>query len=124
MTALRSKSSLCLCKGIRKSLILILNHLKGRIITNYHSYRYNQYNLSVFESCTVPPKAAITSEWPSLSCVRFTYDIYARFFLLFLKDEEVENSLAICGGNLPWTRTFLQTVSSQQFSLENQSIDS
>ena len=39
----------------------------------------------IISPTTVPPKAAITSEWPSLSCARFTCDIYARFFLLLLK---------------------------------------
>ena len=51
----------------------------------------------------VDAKVAITSEWPLLSCARFTRDIYAKCFLFLLRNEEVEKfvtSLAICGGNL------------------------
>ena len=38
----------------------------------------------------VSPKAAIKSKWPLLSCARFTCDIYAKFVLLLLSNEEVQ----------------------------------
>ena len=33
-----------------------------------------------------PSKAAITPEWSLLSCAQFTCDIYAKLFLLLLRD--------------------------------------
>ena len=57
---------------------------------------------------TVNPKAAFTSEWPSLSCARFTCDIYASFFLLSLKNEEVEKLWCKLSGYM-WEQFALDT---------------
>ena len=37
-----------------------------------------------WKQTTVPSKADIASEWPLLSCARFTCDIYPKIFLLLL----------------------------------------
>ena len=63
---------------------------------------------------TVLPKAAITFEWSLLLCARFTSDIYAKFVLLLLKNEEVEKLECelsgyigiggVCFGHKPYCR--------------------
>ena len=47
--------------------------------------------LHILGLTTVPAKAAITSKWPLLLCTRFSCDIYANFFSLIAKNEEVES---------------------------------